>query len=149
MTYARKNRLEWIDDESNTDCRFTRNYLRVRVMPAITQRFDRASVRLAAAAARFAEASELLDQLAEIDLQGQPAEFPLEADILRPLSESRVRNLLRAMIAWQGEQSPGEPRLREFARQLRSAGPDRRPRLDLASYSLWLEKAQIRFCKNH
>ena len=143
--YAETEKLEWIDDESNRDCKYTRNYLRTRVLPSLRDRFPMASEQFAAAAERFAEADQLLEELALKDLDDTPAKFPLPLNRLVDLSDARGRNLLRAMLAWQGVQAPDETRLREFLRQLRSAGNDKRPSLDLPTYRLWVEKRLIYF----
>jgi tRNA(Ile)-lysidine synthase len=145
IDYADAKRLAWVEDESNTDCKFTRNYLRAKVLPALRDRFPMASEQLAAAAERFAEANQLLEELALKDLDGTASEFPLLIDKLKELSDARARNLLRAMLAWQGVQAPDESRLREFLRQVRSAGNDKRPSLDLPTYRLWGEKRLMHF----
>lgn len=143
--YAGENRLRWIEDESNLDNRFTRNFLRQRILPELTARFPRAVEQIAAAAARFGEANQLLDELARCDLQGNTPRFPLPLDLIEILSEPRAGNLLRAMLCWHGEQAPPEQRLKEFLRQLRQAGADRHPRLDLPGYSLVRKRRHIHF----
>ncbi len=145
--YARVHQLRWIEDESNRDTRYTRNFLRREILPAISSRFPGAGEQLAAAASRFSEANSLLDELAVLDLRGGAPEFPLPLDLFRELSDARARNLLRAMITWHRVQPPDERRLNEFVRQLRTAGTDRRPRIDLAGYSLWCETGMLLFSK--
>lgn len=145
LAYARSYRLEWIEDESNSDRRFTRNFLRHEILPVIAARFPKANERLAAAAARFGEAEALLDDLAVIDLGDARPEFPLHLKLFRDLPESRGRNLLRAMLNWHQVQPPDENRLREFIRQLHTAGMDRHPRVDLGPYSLWCERGKLNF----
>lgn len=137
--YAQSHRLTWVDDESNADLRYTRNFLRRELIPAIELRFPRASEHLAAAAARFGEAEALLGDLALLDLGTLRPEFPLPLDLFRQLPDVRARNLLRAVLARHKLQPPDERRLKEFVRQLRNAGKDRHPRLDLSPYSLWCE----------
>lgn len=143
--YADAEGLRWIEDESNQDLKYTRNYLRAKVLPILRVRYPSASEQLAAAAERFGEANQLLNDLALVDLADTPAEFPLPIGILIELPESRARNLLRALLAWQGVQAPDEVRLKEFLRQLRTVGNDKRPSLTLATYSLWCEKRQLHF----
>lgn len=145
LSYARSNQLAWVDDESNANSHYTRNFLRNEVLPLITARFPRASAQLAAAAARFGEADALLDDLAALDLGGALPEFPLPRRLFRDLPDARARNLLRAMLAWHRVQAPDERRLKEFVRQLRVAGNERRPRLDLERYSLWCETCNVHF----
>jgi tRNA(Ile)-lysidine synthase len=145
--YGHIHRLRWIEDESNSDTRYTRNFLRREILPAIATRFPGAGEQLAAAAARFGEANSLLDELALIDLQGNSAGFPLRLGVFRELSDARARNLLRAMLTWQQAQPPDERRLNEFVRQVRTAGMDRHPRIDLPAYSLWCEAGQLHLRK--
>lgn len=143
--YARRHRLEWVEDESNADRRYTRNFLRHEILPAFAARFPKANERLAAAAARFGEADALLSDLATLDLGGVRPEFPLPLHLFRNLPEARGRNLLRAMLNWHHAQPPDEARLREFVRQLRTAGTDRHPRIDLGHYSLWCQTGSLLF----
>lgn len=145
LVYARSHRLVWVEDESNADCRYTRNFLRHEILPRITARFPKAGEQLAAAAARFSEADSLLEELASLDLRGSSPEFPLPLRLIRELSDSRARNLLRALLSWHHVQAPDQPRLHEFVRQLQTAGSDRHPRIDLARYSLWCEGGWLHF----
>ncbi|MFL1548635.1 tRNA lysidine(34) synthetase TilS [Pseudomonas sp. D47] len=101
--YAREHQLAWIEDPSNADPRFSRNYLRHRVFPALTQRWPQAVSSLARTAEHLSEAQGLLDELARMDLQtaDQPSPFPwlalpsLVLAPLRELSDARQRNVLR------------------------------------------------------
>lgn len=145
LAYARAHRLVWIEDESNADRRYTRNFLRHQILPLVTSRFPKAGEQLAAAAFRFSEAGSLLADLASLDLHGSAPEFPLCLKRFRELSDTRAKNLLRAMLIWHHAQPPDERRLNEFVRQLRTAGNDRHPRIDLAQYTLWCEAGHLHF----
>jgi len=145
LAYARSHRLAWIEDESNADRRYTRNFLRHEILPRIASRFPRAGEQLAAAAGRFYEADFLLQDLATLDLRDSAPEFPLPLKLFRELPDTRARNLLRAMLTWHHVQPPDERRLNEFVRQLQTAGTDRHPRLDLVRYALWCEGGRLYF----
>ncbi|WP_242194281.1 MULTISPECIES: tRNA lysidine(34) synthetase TilS [unclassified Pseudomonas] len=105
--YAHEHQLTWIEDPSNADPRFSRNYLRHRVLPVLTQRWPQAVSSLARTADHLGEAQGLLDELARMDLQAadQPSPFPwlpLPSLVLAPLSElsdARQRNALRHWLA--------------------------------------------------
>lgn len=145
LAYARSHQLNWIEDDSNSDVRYTRNYLRREILPLIESRFPRARHQLAAAAARFSEAESLLDDLAIHDLGGDAPEFPVSMNLLRSLSDARARNLLRAMLSRHNAQPPDQRRLKEFVRQVQTVGNDRHPRIDLENYSLWCEAGKLHF----
>lgn len=141
--YAIAHRLEWCDDESNADVRHSRNFLRHRILAPLSQRFPAAAKNLAAAAARFAEAQELLDDLARLDLGEDTGGFPLSLDKLRSLDESRARNVLRYLLGQCNVPIPSEARLREVLRQMLDARADRHPALVLGAYRLLRRRDRI------
>lgn len=129
--YAAGQGLAWIDDESNADTGFSRNFLRHEVLPLLANRFPAASACLAGAATHFAEADELLAELAESDWLACADGDALPVAALRRLSEVRLKNLLRYRLRRLGWRAPAARRLDEFVRQLRAAAPDRHPALQL------------------
>lgn len=143
LAYAKAHDFEWIEDESNQDVRFSRNFLRHEVMRRIAERFPAAEANLSAAARRFAEAVSLLDQLAEADLAGGDRHFPVAVALLDKLSEPRARNVLRYLLDRQGIQIPGEQRLVEACRQIMTAGPDRHPRVAFGDWHLVRRRGQV------
>lgn len=107
LEYARQHRLNWIEDPSNADTEFSRNYLRREVIPVITQRWPQAATSMARTASHLSEALELLQELAADDLR--PAQIPspwpwlgvpsLALAPLAALSEARQRNALQNWLA--------------------------------------------------
>jgi len=141
--YASAHRLAWCDDESNADVRHSRNFLRHRILAPLSQRFSAAAKNLAAAAARFAEAQDLLGALARLDLGEDSNDFPLSLDKLRALDEPRARNVLRYLLAQRAVSIPSEARLREALRQMLDARADRHPALVLGAYRLLRRRDRI------
>lgn len=129
--YAEANGLAWIRDESNDDRRLTRNYIRHQCLVDLAQRFPAAEVTLAQAAANFAEAAGLLDELAEEDWQRVRTGDSALLAKLRELSLPRLKNLLRYRLRCLAWRVPAAARMDEFARQLLVAGSDRHPELRL------------------
>lgn len=130
-TYARDQGLSWVEDESNSDLQFSRNYLRHRTLPELAERFPGCEGALAGAAERFGEAQALLDELALQDWRLAADGDAARLAVLRTLSLPRLKNLLRYRLRLLGWQAPVANRLNEFARQLQVAGPDRHPELCL------------------
>jgi tRNA(Ile)-lysidine synthase len=145
--YARQHGLVWIEDESNADIRHSRNFLRQKIFPELERRIPAASRNLSAAAVRFAETQDLLDDLARLDL-GDEAGFPLSAQAFAALGEPRARNLLRFLLARHGVQIPSEARLREAVRQLQAAGIDKHPSVTLGEHRLLRRRGQIYLERN-
>lgn len=119
--YAHQHGLRWVEDDSNIDPRYTRNALRLDVMPAIARHLPNYREHLISSAQRMAEAADLLDDLAELD--GAEAGLPgsLDCAILKRLSESRARNLLAHYLRVQGVPLPSPAHLTEMLRQLKEA----------------------------
>ncbi|MDR6163762.1 tRNA lysidine(34) synthetase TilS [Pseudomonas fluorescens] len=100
--YAQTHQLRWIEDPSNQDRQFSRNYLRHQIMPVLTERWPQAQASMARTAAHLREAQGLLDELAQIDLA--QAETSHEFDWLgvpslalaplAALADARQRNAL-------------------------------------------------------
>ena len=105
--YAQAHGLIWIEDPSNSDTTFARNFLRGEVFPLLQQRWPQASQNLARSAEHLGEAQGLLDELAEGDLavagEGAPDNWPgldsLDLAPLVALSPARQRNALQYWLA--------------------------------------------------
>ncbi|MGV8844214.1 MAG: tRNA lysidine(34) synthetase TilS [Pseudomonas sp.] len=106
--YAQAQGLTWVEDPSNTDTHYARNYLRQCVLPLLTARWPQASTSLARSAAHLSEAQGLLNELAELDLAAAQhtssgfAWLPLPSLALAPLqglSPARQRNALRHWLS--------------------------------------------------
>ena len=70
--YATQHELNWVDDPSNEDRQFDRNYLRHEILPRLEERWPEVSDRLLQSAVLAREAATMLDQLADDDLQALP-----------------------------------------------------------------------------
>jgi len=123
--YARKRGLEWVEDESNEETWFLRNFLRHEILPAIARRYPGYRATLARSARHFADAAQLLDDLARIDAAESIEDGALRIEALRGLGAARARNLLRHFLATHGVTLPAD-RLDEALRQLLTARRDAR-----------------------
>lgn len=136
LAYAQQQELRWIEDESNTDTSFARNFLRHEVFPVIEQRFPAYRETLARAAQHFAAADSLLDALAEIDLAKAMHAQKLHLRRLTELSSARAMNVLRAYLKLQGVPVLDNERLQDWMRQLLGARGDRQIDLGVAGLRL-------------
>ena len=116
--WARARGLQWVEDESNADCRFARNDIRHRLLPAAEKGFPAAVPALVRAAEHFREADELLNALAAID-EVACGGVELGREALLALGEARAANLLRWQARRLGGRAPTRVRLHETLRQLR------------------------------
>ena len=126
--YAAARGLEWLDDPSNADPRFDRNYLRHEVLPALERRWPGVVERIARSADLAGEAATMLEELAAIDLQGLGNRATrIDVEGLVRLPEARQRNLLRHAIRRAGLPLPGAARLATVVDSVLHAKPDAQP----------------------
>jgi tRNA(Ile)-lysidine synthase len=124
---AREARLRWIEDPSNADTRFSRNFLRHRLMPLIREHWPGADKALARTASHMADAAALLNERAAQDLAGLADGAGLSVSALRALPVSRRRNALRGFIGRHGVEMPEASRLKEMSGPLLAARADAQP----------------------
>ncbi|HJW01713.1 MAG TPA: tRNA lysidine(34) synthetase TilS [Azospira sp.] len=115
--------LAWIEDESNADTRYSRNFLRREVLPLLQSRFP-VVASLARTARLAGEAEELLAEVAAQDLAEASLDGNLRANALARLSAPRGRNLLRHWLGRHGGPMPEAQALEELWQQLLCPRPD-------------------------
>ena len=124
VDYAAAHQLHWIEDESNMDDSYPRNFLRHRVLPLLGERFPAYRDTLARSAQHFAEASQLLDELAQQDgVQAIEGET-LAVASLQALSPLRAKNLLRYFLHSCGAPMPQVVQVDDMLQQLCGARQD-------------------------
>ncbi|MCW5605489.1 MAG: tRNA lysidine(34) synthetase TilS, partial [Burkholderiales bacterium] len=134
--YARRHRLQWVEDDSNGDRAYLRNFLRHEVLPLIEGRLPGAGVTLSRAARLQAEASDLLDALALADLGGNAPRDRLPLAPIKALPPHRAKNALRYFLRGNGLLMPDADRLDELLRQVITARGDAAVRIGLDGVEL-------------
>jgi len=126
--YAAAEELQWIEDPSNRDRRFDRNFLRHDVLPRLGTRWPDVAQRLQRSARHAGEAAALLGELAAIDLAalGDRAER-LPIGSLLALPPARQRNVLRHALKKLGLSTPTEVQLRRILDEAIPAREDAQP----------------------
>ena len=142
LVYARQNELSWVEDESNSDEHYPRNFLRHQMLPLLQQKFPAYRDTLLRSARHFAEAAELLDDLAQQDAAQAMHDDTLRVDALRSLSPARAKNLLRYFLHIRGAPMPQTSQLDAMLRQLLTARADAMVCID---YGGW----QVRRYQDH
>lgn len=138
--YALTHALQWVEDPSNGDARFDRNFLRGQVLPLLGRRWPAANAGLARHATHAAEAQALLDELAAAD--GATADT-LAVTQLAALSAPRQRNLLRGWLRANGASVPPQARLEALRHQALTAGADRLPYLPLGKHAVRIWQGRL------
>ena len=142
VTYAKARKLEWIEDDSNADSRYDRNFLRNDLLPRLEARFPAYRETLARASRNLADYAEIAEELAALDGRALSDDvFPVEN--LRALADARALNLLRWLFARRGLPMPNRTRLEEALRQCRAAGADAEVHVSFGSHGLRCFRGQV------
>jgi len=128
VQYAKDHHLNWVEDESNLDVTFSRNFLRHRIIPELEQHWPHAVNAIARASSHCLEAQQLNGELAQLDLEKCFGDNErLVIDKLLQLSNARQRNLLRYRIDQLSLSMPSEAVLLNVQAELLNAHPEAQP----------------------
>ena len=127
QAYAKRHKLGWVEDPSNKDHRFDRNFLRNEVFPVLRERWPGMDKSMSRSARHAASAATMLDEMAKSDLLHCQATinhyFPpgiasLRADLLIGLSPVHQLNTLRYWVRMNDLTVPGDERLQSVIKLL-------------------------------
>lgn len=136
-SHAQNAGLSWVDDPSNTDTKFDRNFLRLSILPALKKRWPGLNQRLRHSAEACSESDFLNQRLAELQWQaigGEGRRLPVAG--LMTLSLAEQTNLLRWWIRRAGYHPPSVNNWSQVLQDLLLAAEDRLPELRANRYSL-------------
>lgn len=126
--YAKKHKLKWIEDESNQNIDFDRNFIRAKILPILKKRFNHIIKVISRSSSHLAEAQYLLDDLAQMDLKNYLKStnynHKLKVKALEKLSNTRAKNILRYWLEINDQMMPSKDLLDELLRQVLTAKKD-------------------------
>ena len=116
LDYASKNRLNWVEDDSNQNIHFKRNLLRIEFIPKLSGVFNSLTKNIARSAKHQAEALELMHDLAELDITNYVliVKDRLQVIPLLELPKRRLVNVIRYFIDKQNFLLPSSKVLDEI-----------------------------------
>ena len=137
--WAEARGLAWLEDPSNRDERFERNFLRWRVLPLLETRWPGAAGVLARDALLQAEAASVLEDLARGDAQAArgPGAGTLSVRALLELSPARRVEALREWLRQRGLPPPGSAHLDHVVRDVLAARWDAEARVAWPGVEVW------------
>lgn len=110
--YAHQHQLSWIDDESNQNSAFSRNYLRHQIMPLLQVKWPGVVNNLVRSATHCQQAKLNLDALAKIDYMGlAESRDTLALPQLKNLERPRLANVLRVWLKNNRARCPSDTML--------------------------------------
>jgi len=132
--YAVMHQLVWMEDPSNTDTRFTRNWLRHEILPQLENRLKNTTVVLARVADNCAASENLLDEFLSAEVLAcrglTPATLSVTKLLERP--ETLQAGILRAWL----KAAPPRKKLQQIQKDMLHAGEDRAPHAFIGDWEM-------------
>ena len=127
--FAQACGLQWMEDKSNMDLRFDRNFLRNEIVPRLKARWPGLVATSGRSARHCASAAGLADEIAATDLDtcGGENSYRLSLDAITRLSQSRQENLLRNWVAGHKLETPNSHKIRRILSEVMVARADADP----------------------
>lgn len=151
LAWAQKHALTWIEDESNQDDAYDRNFLRLRVLPQLNARWPHFARALARSAALCGEQEQLLDELLADELSRLLSdEGALTIAPMIEMSAPKRAAILRRWLSLHHAPMPSRAMLGRLWQEVALAREDASPCLNLGDFEvrrfqqqLWWVKTQI------
>lgn len=130
--YAQQYQLDFIEDPSNQDHRYDRNFFRHAIIPRLKKRWMSMSKVLARVATHQAEAKNLLAEYIAEDLPQLTGKRTgtLSIQQLKLLSSARCKAVIRYFLDQKGFQAPSDKKLRHIISDVLYAKPSASPCVD-------------------
>lgn len=136
VAFVQARALRWLEDPSNANDAFDRNFLRTRVLPLLAARWPAATVTLARSA-RWQRALAQTEADVEADLLANTSiHAVLPVGALAERATDDALRLLRAWIRARGVPVPGAALLLRVLREMLPAPEDRQPVVRWQRWSL-------------
>jgi len=118
--FAKVFGIEFIDDESNNNLNFDRNFLRQKVLPLIQTRYPNISQTISRSADNIAEGLNLNETIAKDDAKKFVSDnhTVLSLSMLQEIPKERVLNLIRWWLARNNQPMPNKKTLNELFNQI-------------------------------
>lgn len=129
LDYARDHHLNWIEDSSNTETQFTRNFLRQAVLPELKSRWPTITKLISRSARHCADADRLLNDYGASLYANSAGTLTGTLSVTKLLEQPEYRQklILRTWFKLQSETAPSAVKLNQIITTVLSAGRDRTP----------------------
>lgn len=128
--YVKVHNLSWIDDESNEDTNYSRNFLRNNILPMLAEKWPNVLQKLARTATHCQEAQANLTHLAHIDSEDLAIDKDfLSIQHLKTLSYERIVNVLRTWLKCNQIKIPSSTLISRIVNELILTGDDTNPQV--------------------
>lgn len=148
LDYALAQQLTWIEDESNQNLRFARNFIRQTVMPLLQQKWPAVNKNLARTAMHCQQGQTNLDDLAVLDCSTLNSPIlPLHSLLDLPLN--RLSNVLRYWLRRNQVRLPNAVTFMRLIDEVIYASIDAKPLISWDQVEVRRYQQALYLIKNH
>lgn len=154
QAYAKTYRLQWIEDDSNINLIFSRNFLRNNIFPLLKQRFPKCAQNLARSARLIAEQEKIITEEVRKDFPlvsqqvNDQVYLGIAMDRLKHFTEPKQRLILREWFRTLQLRMPNEKHLKQILKDVVYAAPDAHPKFQWSGVTLYRERNFL-YIANH
>lgn len=142
--YAQYFNLVWIEDESNSDQTFDRNFIRHSITPLLKKRWPAIAKTVSRSAAHCQAQQVIIDGLTKADFSDCVSKkLALDIAILKPLSKARRDNVLRYWFKTSGLNYPSTQQLAAIWDNVALAQADASPCIALQMRAIHRYRGQL------
>lgn len=162
VQFARQNTLRWVEDPSNEDSLFDRNFVRKSILPLLESRWPQAITQLSTVARLQSNNLSVQEDMAAIDLANvvvmKRSQLTLNTyevvsllsiGALKKLSTARLLNVLRYWIIQLANKQPTRNLLEEIATSLIESQQDANPVIIFSDYEFRKYQNQLYLLKKN
>ncbi len=155
--YVQQHQLNWVEDESNSDSRFERNWWRNEILPVLWRKFPQRKKAVLRSIEQLQQDQQLLDELLTPIINQAciewrwPSCFPVGLDIqqLNALPEHYKPYVVRGWLGKNGLMQPSQQWLVQLQQDVIQARVDAQPVLSLADWQVQRHKQKLFVFKPH
>ncbi|ASI88834.1 tRNA lysidine(34) synthetase TilS [Vibrio mediterranei] len=148
--YAQHEQLQWVEDESNTDTRFDRNFLRQTVLPVLNQRWPSFAQAASRSARLCAKQERLIKELLLPELEVCMNEFQgLSISTMSSHSVLKREQLIRLWLEANTSLMPTEVQLCKIWQEVALAKQDANPEMNLAGGAIRRAQGHLYWVETH
>lgn len=151
LDYAKQHKLNWIEDDSNKDINFRRNFLRLDIIPKLSKVYKNLANSIARSAKHQSDALKLTRELAKLDIKTNDLVNKcgrINIDTLNQLEKYRIKNILRYQLNLLGFLAPSD-RVMDQIMGLLSAKVDSEPLVQWNEFEIRRYQSQLYFINNN
>lgn len=143
LDYAKANNLDWVEDESNLNDDFDRNFLRNQILPELEARWPGFSQCVARSAELCRQENQIIEEVAAADFNAAVVSFSnlarvqpmftsqvLDISLIQNLSYARQNSLLRFWLNKNNELMPSQKIMQQILDNF-ACSEDQQPKIKL------------------